>query len=143
MALREVLLSQENRNAVVRDCAALIDQEVASKGGLSGLALKAGYAAVKGIKPGFVDHAIGELLPEFADRIDPFWEEGKRAGRPRDHIVQNGSKVADALLGVTDEKAKLAKSNMVRATYEKLRPAAKRNVEDALPRLAALLEKHA
>jgi hypothetical protein len=51
--------------------------------------------------------------------------------------------VADALLSVTDSKAKGAKSSVVRGTYEKLRGSAKKNVEEAVPRLAKLLQKHA
>ena len=49
--------------AVVDDCCTLIDEEVAGRGGISGLALKAGYGIVKGIKPGFVKHVVTDLLP--------------------------------------------------------------------------------
>src|SRR5690242_9550291 len=54
--LAEVLTSDAKKAAVVDDCCTLIDQEVSDKGGLSGIAIKAGYSAVKGIKPGFVKH---------------------------------------------------------------------------------------
>ena len=50
--------------------------------------------------------------------------------------------MADALLKVTDAKSKNAKSALVRSTYDKLRGTAKKNVEDAVPRLAGLLKKH-
>src|SRR3712207_8783558 len=42
----------------------LIDAEVKDKGGISGLAIKAGYSTVKGIKPGFVEKAVEDLLPD-------------------------------------------------------------------------------
>ena len=59
------------------------------------------------------------------------------SGRPvRDYFNANAPRVADALLGITDEKAKRAKSAMVKGTYEKLRGTAKKNVEAAVPRLA-------
>ena len=43
-------------------------------------------------------------------------------------------------ISVTDEKAKTSTSGVVRGTYEKLRGSAKKNVEDAIPRLAQLIQ---
>ena len=143
MGLVDALNDPSKKSTVIKDCAKLIDEEVADKGGLSGIAVKAGYAAVKGIKPGFVDHVIESLMPEFAKAIDPIWEEGVKAGKPVDHLVTNKSRAADALLSVTDAKSKNAKSALVRSTYEKLRGSAKKNVEEAIPRLGRLLQKHA
>jgi hypothetical protein len=128
---------------VVDDCCTLIDEEVASRGGISGLALKAGYGAVKGIKPGFVKSVVGDLLPEFAAALEPVYQEAVQSNRGVGaHLESNASRVADALLGITDEKAARSKNNLVKSTYEKLRSGAKKNVEQAVPRLAKLVEKH-
>ena len=143
MPLRDVLLNSDKNAAVVSDCCTLVDEEVASKGGLSGLAVKAGYAAVKGIKPGFIREVVEKLLPEFADKLDPLWTEAKGSGNATKFMADQRGRVADALLSVTDGKIKSAKSGLVRSTYEKLRGSAKKNVEEAVPRLARLLEKHA
>ena len=51
MGLGDVINDPKKKPAIVADCCTLIDEEVSSKGGLSGLAVKAGYAAVKGVKP--------------------------------------------------------------------------------------------
>ena len=143
MLVSEALLDGNKKAGVVTDCCKLVDEEVASKSGLSGLAVKAGYAAVKGIKPGFIPEVVEKLLPEFAKQLDPLWEEGTEKGNPTDFFVSNRSRVADALLSVTDAKAKGAKSGVVRGTYDKLRGSAKKNVEEAVPRLAQLLQRHA
>jgi hypothetical protein len=143
MGLSEVIGDPGKKGAVVDDCCTLVDEEVASKGGLSGLAVKAGYAAVKGVKPGFIRHVVSDLLPEFAEQIDPIWQEGVTGGSPAQFLVTNKARVADALLSVTDAKAQHAKSSVVRGTYERLRGTAKKNVEDAIPRLSKLVEKHA
>ena len=128
---------------VVDDCCTLIDEEVASRGGISGLALKAGYGAVKGIKPGFVKSVVGDLLPEFAAALEPLFQEALQSNRGvAAHLDSNASRVADALLGITDEKAARSKNALVKSTYEKLRSGAKKNVEQAVPRLAKLVEKH-
>jgi hypothetical protein len=142
--LTETLTAEVKKNAVVDDCLALIDAEVADKGGLTGLAIKAGYKTIQGIKPGFVRQVVVDLLPEFAQALDPLYEEARSQGRGvRAHFDTNATRVADALLGITDEKAKRSKSGMVKATYEKLRGSAKKNVEAAVPRLSAMIEKHA
>jgi hypothetical protein len=142
MPLREVLLDPQKNASVVSDCCKLVDEEVASKGGLSGLAVKAGYAAVKGIKPGFIKEVVEKLLPEFADKLDPLWIEAKASADATKFMGDQRGRVADALLSVTDGKIKSAKSGVVRGTYDKLRGSAKKNVEEAVPRLARLLEKH-
>ena len=142
MGLSEALTSPTKKSAVVADCCSLVDEEVRDKGGFSGLAVKAGYAAVKGIKPGFVAEVVDKLLPEFATNLDPIWQEGKTKGDAVAFMTNNKARVADALLSITDAKSKNAKSAMVRGTYEKLRGSAKKNVEEAVPRLARLLLKH-
>lgn len=142
--LTESLTREDKKTAVVDDCCKLIDEEVGDKGGISGLAIKAGYAAVKGIKPGFVRQVVTDLVPEFAKALEPMHQEATSQGKPiASHFEANSTRVADALLAITDAKAKTAKSGVVKGTYEKLRPTAKKHVEQAVPRLGRLIEKHA
>jgi hypothetical protein len=142
--LIDALTEDSKKTAVVDDCMGLIDAEVADKGGLTGFAIKAGYKTVQGIKPGFVRQVVTDLLPEFARVLDPLYQEAKTQGRGvREHFSANTARVADALLSITDEKAQRAKSGMVKSTYDKLRSSAKKNVEAAVPRLAAMVDKHA
>lgn len=142
-SLPETLNSDVKKNLVVDDCCGVIDAEVADKGGLSGFAIKAGYAAVKGIKPGFVRSVVFDLLPEFSSALDPIFQEAKTRGAPVGaHFSANASRVADALLAITDAKSKRSSSGVVKGTYDKLRGIAKKNVEAAVPRLGKLVEKH-
>ncbi len=143
-SLPDALTGPENKAAVIDDCLALIDAEVSDKGGLSGLAIKAGYAAVKGIKPGFVKQAVTDLMPEFATALQPIYDEAKTANKAvREYFASNSERVADALLAITDAKAARSKHKIVKGTYDKLRNIAKKNVEAAIPRLAKMIEKHA
>ncbi len=144
MSLSQVLNDQAKKPAIVEDCMQLIDAEVADKGGISGLAIKAGYKAVKGLKPGFVKDVVTDLLPEFGVALDPIFDEAKTAAKPvSEFFVSNSARVADALLAITDAKAAKSKSGLVKGTYEKLRSTAKKNVEAAVPRLGKMIEKHA
>jgi len=143
MSLVDALTNQTKKPEIVKDCCALIDEEVKDKGGISGLAIKAGYGAVKGIKPGFVEGAVEDLLPEFAKALDPLYGEAKSQGKPvSEFFASNASRVADALLAITDAKAQRAKSGVAKGAYEKLRGSAKKNVEQAVPRLGKLIEKY-
>jgi len=141
--LFELLGAPPKRDQVITDACQVLDAEVADKGGLGGLAIKGAYGVIKGIKPGFVREVVDGLLNDFLRVLDPLYQEavtkGVRAGA---HLQGNSGRVADALLAVTDEKAARAQRAMVKSTYEKLRPTAKKQVEAAVPRLGAMLDRH-
>jgi hypothetical protein len=142
--LREQLGTGEKRRKLIDDACDVLDHEVADKSGLSGLAIKAAFKVVKGIRPGFIREVVDGLLDEFLDAVEPLYQEAVASKRPQGSGVRdNPSRVADSLLAVTDGKAERAKSQVVRSAYEKLRPSAKKQVEGACPRLASLLERHA
>ena len=142
--LPEILTAPARRQRVLDDCVLLIDEEVAKKGGLSGMAIKGAFAIVKGVKPGFIREAMDHMLDDFAARLQPFYEGHlKDPSRPLDaHFIAHSGGVADALLGITDERSQRAKNAAVKKTYEKLRPTAKKHVEEAVPGLARLVAKH-
>src|ERR1700722_16220905 len=96
--LVESLTSESKKSAVADDCVALIDAEVSDKGGLTGLAIKAGYKAIQNVKPGFIRQAVTDMLPEFARALDPIYQDAKTSGRQvRDFFNANAPRVADAL----------------------------------------------
>lgn len=112
------------------------------KGGLSGLAIKGAFAIVKAVKPGFLVEAVDHLLDDFADRLDPFYQSQPAGRLLPSHFSEHSSAIAEALLGITDERAKRAQNQTVKKAYEKLRPTAKKHVEEAVPGIARLIEKH-
>ena len=142
------LTAPASRRRVIDDCVQLIDSEVARKGGFSGAAIKLAYSTVKAVKPGFIAEAVDHLLDDFAKRLDPFYQaflQARSQGNPRslvDQFSAQGSQVADALLGITDERARRAQNDVVKKSYEKLRPSAKKHVEEAVPGLSRVIEKH-
>ena len=142
--LRERLGTGAKRAEVIADACIILDQEVADKSGISGIAIKTAYSVVKGIRPGFIQQAVDHLLDEFLDQLDPFHSEAVNKGiSPGSHLIANASQAADALLVVTDRRAAAAERGILRKTYEKLRPAAHKQVQLAVPRVGALLDKHA
>lgn len=143
--LKEILLAPERREAVVADLQTLVNEEVAGKGGMSGLAVKGSFAVVKKFKSGFVPHAIDQMLPEFAHRLQPYYSryDPTRDGSLGAYLVANSSAVSDILLSVADSRARKSGHETVKKAYQKLRPQAKKHVEHALPALGDLLERHA
>src|SRR6185436_2132507 len=128
--LSDMLGVDPKRRVVVDDACRVLDDEVADKGGLSGLAIKGAYAVIKGIKPGFIREVVDALLDDFLKCLDPLYQEAVAKGvRPGAHLQGNSGRVADALLAVTDQRAARAQRAVVKSTYEKLRPTAKKQVE--------------
>ncbi len=143
-SLKEQLSSPDKRKALVNDALDLLNAEVKEKSGLSGLAVKGAFKIIQGVQPGFLHRVIEHLLDDFLEQIDPFYQSALSDGlTPGGLLVSQKSKVASALLSVTDRKAEKTTVELVKRTYKKLRPAAVKHVETASPRLATLLDKHA
>ena len=142
--LKELAQNGDKRSQVVQDACQVLDLEVKDKSGLSGLAIKAGYKLVQGVKPGFVRQAVDDLLDDFLDALDPIFQEAVSSGKkPGDFLKSHAPRVADSLLSITDRRAENAQRAAIKSMYDKLRPTAKKHVGSATPRLADLLDKHA
>lgn len=143
--LKEFLCSPQNRPNVIRDTVQLVEDEVNAKGGLSGIAIKAGYKTVKAIKPGLIDEAIDTLLDRFIERLEPFLAEWAKAGKTPafdQFLSAQSSAVANALLGVTDDRARSIANSTIKKAYETLRPQGEKNVIAAVPGLGRLLARY-
>lgn len=142
--LHELLGSGEKRGKLITDALVVLDAEVDDKGGLSGIAIKTAYKIVKGVSPSFLPQVMDHMLDDFLNALDPLYQEAlSKSVAPRKHLETNPGRVADALLGITDARARRAKNQMVKGTYDKLRGQAKKHVEAAVPRLGQLFERHA
>src|SRR5688572_2811817 len=143
-SLAETLTAPLTRPKVVQACVDLVESEVASKGGLGGMAIKAGYKVVKTVKPGMVPRVVEILLPEFAEALQGIYDRST-AGRDdaadafTRYIVAHPDETAEALLTVTDARTERAKNATLKATYSRLRGSAAANVVAAIPGLAKAL----
>jgi len=141
--LQEILLAPGRRPTVIIDCVELVDREVASKSGLTGMAVKAAYMVVKKLKPGMIREAVDSLLDEFVGRMQPFYAECLAAGlQVESFFGSRAEAIANALLGVTDAKAARAKNRTIKSAYEKLRPTGLKHTAAAVPGIARLIRKH-
>ncbi|NET01268.1 MAG: hypothetical protein F6K62_04560 [Sphaerospermopsis sp. SIO1G2] len=143
MALIDGLVEQNKRQKLVADLTKLLDLRVASMGGISGVAIKTGYAAIKGISPGYCAGAIDRLLPESFAALEPMWEEGLQTEDPVGYLTNNSSRTADAILTVTDVRTQKSSNSTIKSVYSKLRGSVKKHVEEAVPDLAKVINDYA
>lgn len=143
-SLKEQFASPDRKAALVDDAVKVLDQEVADKSGLTGIAIKGAYKLVQGVRPGFIRHVVDALLDDFIGALEPVYAEAAEKKRPAgDYLLEQRDRVSDALLAVTDKRAERAQSASIKSAYSKLRPMAKKQVDAAAPRLAQLVERHA
>lgn len=142
MGLSDLLQDTATRASLVDACAQLIDEQVATKGGLGGVAIKTTYGLVKGVGPGYIPGAVGRLLPDMLTALDPIWSEGLQAGDPVAHLSVQSIRTADSLLSVTDARIASSSNGIVKTSYQRLRQSVKGDVEAAVPGLAQILADH-
>jgi len=143
MNLNDVLSDEAKRASIIEDVCRLVDDEVGKQRGLSGVAVKAGYKLVQGVKPGFVRNVVQALLPEFAAALEPIREQAVAQGQTvSGYFSAHTAEVAEALLAVTDGRAQSSEHGSVRGAYGKLRGSARKNVQSAVPGLGQIVEKY-
>ncbi|MFT3696660.1 MAG: hypothetical protein QM831_26200 [Kofleriaceae bacterium] len=128
------------RPKVIEETVELIDSQVKTKGFL----IKGAYSTIKAIKKKFVPEVVDALLDDWLGKIQPHYEkwETAKASTFADYLIARSDDVAEDLLKVTDERAQNTSHTTAKKMYGKMRDSAKRNVIEAIPDLARLLEKH-
>ncbi len=142
-SLVESLLSPAGRAAVEADTVSMVEQFIARRGGLKGIAYKTGYAMLKKARPGIVERATARMLPEFLNALEPLYREFQ-AAPTQDFgafLQQHGGRAVRSLLGVADGRAAQA-SDTVRRTYDKFRDGAEDEVARLLPLFGAVITRH-
>jgi hypothetical protein len=143
--IKDRLLAPEVRPQLVHDCCGLIDASVKATKGFSGMAVKGAYSTVKAIKPSFVEGVVDALLDEWMEKLELFEREHTTkgaSGKLSAYIVHERTRVAEALVEVTDRRADTTKHKTAAKFYQRLRPSALQHVTEAIPDLAALLDKY-
>jgi uncharacterized protein DUF6918 len=143
--LCQLLLTPETMPQVVTDCQGLVEQELSSKSGVSGIAVKTAYKVVTTFAPGYYQAAIGSMLPDLTDRLEPFWADFNASGGAEfgDYLAKRGGEVSEALLSVTDGMAAASERAVLVKAYKAVRGGAGKHIEAALPNMGALVQKYA
>jgi len=142
-SLRDILLQDGVRPTVVREIAALLDDEVARKTGVGGMAIKAAFKTVKTIKVSFLPAVVDALLEEWLDAMEPEYQDFLRQGGGDFQSFSRGreAEMAEALLSVTDRRAEVSVHRSAASLYKKLRPSASAHVASAVPALTGIVAR--
>ena len=143
--LDQILLAPDVQPHVVADCLTLIDQEVSSKSGVSGAAVKLAYKTAKTFAKGYLQNTMESLLPHLVTQLGPYWADFTASGASGfgDYLVKHGEEVSEALLSVTDAHAGVSTRPTILKAYRAVRGSASKHVIAALPNLGALIQKYA
>lgn len=143
--LQDILLTPDAWPEVTADCLKLIDQEVSDKSGISAAAVKVAYKTVKTFKPGYLQSMVEALLPDFVDKLQPYWAEFSASGAAEfgDYLVKRSDEVSEALLSVTDKHAESSERPAILKAYRTVRGGAAKHIAAALPNVGTLVQKYA
>jgi hypothetical protein len=143
--LQEILLTPDVYPHVVDDCQQLIEQEVKAKSGVSGTTVKLAYKTANTFASGYLHSVVEGLLPEMVPQLEPYWADFTASGASEfgDYLVKRGDEVAQALLAVTDAKAKASSRATIVKAYGAVRGGAAKNITAALPAVGALVQRYA
>jgi hypothetical protein len=142
--LQEMLLAPNVQPQVVTDCQSLVDQELASKG-IAATPIKVAYKAVTAFAPGYYQEIIQFMIPQMADKLQPFWADFNASGGAEfgDYLGKRPDEVSEALLTITDQMAADSERPTIVKAYKAVRGGAGKNITAALPNLGAMIQKYA
>jgi hypothetical protein len=130
---------------VIDDCCALIQQQVSETSGISGAAVKVAYKTATTFANGYIRHMVENLLPELADKLEPYWADFSANGGSEfgDYLAKRSDEVSEALLSVTDARCAASSKPTIVKAYKAVRGSAAKHVAAALPNVGALAQKYA
>jgi len=143
--LHETLLTPDTEPSVVADSLTLIEQEVRGKSGISGAAVKLAYKTAKTFAKGYLQSTVESLLPDLVTELEPYWADFAASGASGfgDYLVKRGDEVSEALLSVSDARARMSERPVIIKAYGTVRGSAGKHIVAALPAVGALVEKYA
>jgi hypothetical protein len=138
-SLVEKLARDPVRPQMITDCVELIDAQVKQKG----FVIKSAYATIKAIKKKFIPEVVDGMLDEWLEKIQPHFDKWSAAKTSTftDYLVARGDDVAEDLLAVTDSRAEKTSHTTAKKMYGRMRDGAKKNVIEAIPALAQMIER--
>src|ERR1700744_5923737 len=98
-ALADIVLTVQNKDPLVAGCVQLVENRVASRGGLRGIALKTGLAMLKGARPGSLPRRMQARLPDFVAALEPLYQAwlGAGSGDFGDFLQRHSARTVQAL----------------------------------------------
>ena len=142
MFLKQLTENPSTRATLIEQISKLIDNEIATKKGLSGLLAKSSYKALRTIKPTIIYDVLDMLLDDFAQVLTPLCAECTTQSAWKSHFKTQAHTLSKALLHVVDTRAEHAHHESLKTLYKSVRGQGLVHVEAAMPKLGAVLAEH-
>lgn len=142
-SLKELLVSNDF-DAAINDMASFISATVDKQSGLTGMALKGSMATATKVDSDILAKGSRRILPEMAESLDPLWQE-YTAGDTADfgaYLAAHKDRALDAILSVADRNANDISVPGLSKVYKGIRGKASKVIEEELPAIGQLVEKH-
>ncbi|WP_029890352.1 DUF6918 family protein [Polycyclovorans algicola] len=142
--LTEILLASPKREALIAGGAALLEKAIADRSGLTGMAYRTGYAMIKAAKPGAARRASNELMPGFAEALNPLFQQHLQQGGTAETfgsaMLRHADEAISGMIAVADRRVE-GSSDLIRKTYARFRGNAESEVARILPDFAKLIDR--
>lgn len=139
-SLTDILLAPHHKDALIADVAQLLDTHISQRGGLKGMAMKAGLGLLKRARPDILERATRRFLPEMLAAIEPLHSEFRRSsvGDFSVFLGARASETAEKFLAVADARIAASQNPTAKSAYQKFRGGAAEDVESLVPKLGKL-----
>ena len=140
--LADILGAPHHRDAVIVDVVRLVEAQVASRSGLTGISLRAALGMVRAARPDLLQRAVARLLPEFAAALDPLYQRFRASREDRDFSVflqKNADGATAALLATADARVAGLTNASLKSVYARFRSLGEAEVHAAVTPLSKLI----
>ena len=143
-SLPDILLSVKHPERLVDELARTLEAHIASRGGLKGLAMKAGFGALRSAKPDIADRAVRGLMPDIAKALDPLYAEFKRSQGEDfgSYLSQHAARAAELMVKAVDTRLAGNPNTPMKAVYKQFRGSVGDELQKLLPPVGRVLSTH-
>ncbi|MDO4928242.1 MAG: hypothetical protein Q3976_04180 [Corynebacterium sp.] len=138
-------VTADNRDKAVNDVANALEETIDQLSGLTGKAVKLGYAAAKKKRPDIAIKIADTMLESLCDTLDPYWSDYKSDSGSDfgAYLVEHKDEVSRDVLKLADEKVAEIDNDKLTKGHERFRNKAVDYAEISLPALGKALEQNA
>lgn len=139
--LAEQLLSPATFPAFLEDAKTVIAEEIRGRG----MTLRTAFKVTRKLKPDIVERMVRELSPDFVAALEPCYADYRASTTTDlyDYLLAHEAEVRDAMLAAADARARRIHSRAIHSAYGRIRGRAEREIAQAMPRIAAVIARHA
>lgn len=140
---RGIVLSEAAQESVVAELAAVLEQHLGAKRGISGMAMKLGFNTLRAARPDVAQRAVRSLLPEVLTALNALQASARPPGGDLVSLLrEQGGDACELVLARLDARVATSHNATAKALYQRFRGSAAEELQALLPTLGTVLSKH-